>query len=249
MDMPRNRLERLIVIPAIALLAVFIIPRSARVVTNLVWPLVSAFDPERVFLWITIHHVLQLAFTVLVMKLVFRVDLRQWGINLNKLPESLRIFGWFALVYFGWVILLRLPDIISGSAPSFSYSLTTRNMAGYLGFQFLLSGTGEEPLYRGMVITVLGKYWRGTHRIGDVEITSAGIVAAILFMLAHIGFTFSPFAITHFSLYQQFLAFGLGLYYAIVFHRTGSLLGPIISHGYANGISLVVRYRMAFLFR
>ncbi|MFQ5950744.1 MAG: type II CAAX prenyl endopeptidase Rce1 family protein [Candidatus Geothermarchaeales archaeon] len=77
---------------------------------------------------------------------------------------------------------------------------------------------------------------------------SAGILAAILFMLAHIGFTFSPFAITHFSLSQQFLAFVHGLYYAIVFHRTGSLLGPIISHGYSNGMLFVVLYSMAFLF-
>lgn len=249
MDKPGNRLERSIATLAIGLLAVFIIPRSARVVADLVWPLVSAFDPERVFLWITIHHVLQLAFTVLVMIFVFRMDLRQSGFNLNKWRESMRIFGWFALVYLGFAIILpRLPDIISGTAPSFDYPLTARNMAGVLGFQSLLSGTGEEPLFRGLVMTVLVKYWRGTYRIGNVEIPSVGIVATIFFMLAHIGFTFSPFEITHFSLDQQFTAFYLGIYYAIVFHRTGSLLGPIISHGYSNAILFVVLYSMAFLF-
>jgi len=248
MNTPKNRLERLIEIPAVALLAVFIIPRSASVVTNLVWPLVSAIDPERVFLWISIQHVLALAFTVLVMKFVFRIDLRQWGFNLNELPESMRIFGWFAPVYLGVVILILLPDIISGTAPSFDYPLTARNIAGVLGFQILLSGTAEEPLFRGMVMTVLGKYWRGTHRIGNLEIPSSGIVATILFMLAHIRFTFSPFAITHFSLVQQFGALGLGLYFAIVFHRTGSLLGPIILHGYCNGILFVGRYSLVFLF-
>ena len=88
MDTTKSRLERSIVIPAVVLLA-FIIPRSATVVTDLVWPLVSAIDPDRVFLWISIHHVLTLAFTVLVMKLVFRIDLRQWGSS----PESMVIAG------------------------------------------------------------------------------------------------------------------------------------------------------------
>ena len=248
MEMPRNRLERAIATLAIGLLAVFIIPRSASFVTDLVWPRVGAFDPT-VSGWITIHHVLQLAFTILVMKFLFRTDLRHWGFNLNESATSLRIFGGFALVYLGvWILLPRLQEIISGTAPSFDYPLSARNMAGVLGFQFLLSGSGEEPLFRGLVMTVLGKYWRGTYRIGDVEIPSAGIVATIFFMMAHIGFTISPFTITHFSLIQQLTALGLGLYYAVVFHRTGSLLGPIISHGYSNGILFVVRYSMALLF-
>ncbi len=98
-------------------------------------------------------------------------------------------------------------------------------------------------------MTVLGKYWRGTYRIGHVEIPSVAIVATIFFLLGHIGFTFSPFAMTTVSLYQQFWIFVLGLYKAILFHRTGSLLGPIVTHNYTNGISSVFRYSLAFLFR
>ncbi len=247
MNTAKRRLELLIVFPAVVLLA-FIIPRSATVVTNLVWPLVSAIDPEKVYLWISIHHVLVLAFTVLVMKFVFRMNLRQWGFNLNKLPESLRIFGWFARVYLVVIILTLLPNIVSGTAPSFDYPLTAKNMAGVLGFQILLSGTAEEPLFRGMLMTVLGKYLRGMHRIGNFEIPSSGVVAAILFTLAHVGFTISPFAITDFSLFNLVGALVLGLFFAIVFHRTGSLLGPIIMHGYGNGILVVGRYSLAFLF-
>ncbi len=203
MNTTKSRLERLIVIPAVVLLA-FIIPRFASFLTDLVWPLVSAIDPETVFLWLTIHHILVLALTVLVMKFVFRMDFRQWGFNLNELPESLRIFGWFARVYLLVIILTLLPNIASGTAPFFDYPLTAKNMAGILGFQVLLSGTAEEPLFRGMLMTVLGKYLRGTYRIGNFEIPSSGVVAAILFTLAHIGYTFSPFAITHFSLLQLF---------------------------------------------
>jgi len=246
MNTTKSRLERLIVIPAVILLAL-IIPRSATIIANLVWPLLSAFDPEKVFLWVTVHHLLALAFTVFAMKFVFRMDFRQWGFNVNELSESLRIFRVFARVYAILILLTLLPNVLSGTAPDFDYPLTAKNMAGVLGFQILVSGTVEEPIFRGMVMTILGKYLTGTHRIGNFEIPASGVVATILFMLAHIGLSFSPLAITHFSTLQMFAALGFGLFFAIVFHKTGSLLGPIIMHGYANGILFVGRYGVAFL--
>lgn len=248
MDQSSNRLEPLIAIPAIALLAVFVIPRSALVLTDLAWPLVSAIDPDRVFMRYTIHHLLQLAFTLIAMKFVFRLDLRQAGFNLDQWRVSLKIFWRFAPLYFGLVVFARLPNIVSGIAPSFGYPLTPTNVGGMLGFQFLLVGIGEEPLFRGLVMIALAKYMSGMHRIGSWELPTSGIVATGLFMLAHVGFTFSPFEITHFSPLQQLTALGLGLYYAMVFHRTGSLLGPIISHNFSDGIIFVVLYSMAFWF-
>ena len=181
------------------------------------------------------------------MTFVFGMNLRQWGFDLNKWRASLRTVGWFVLVFFGVVIMERLPGIISGTAPSLDYPLTASNMAGVLGSSLLVIGTCEEPLFRGLVMTVLGKYWRGTYRIAAVEIPSVAIVATIFFLLAHISFTFSPFTMTHVSLYQQLCIFVLGLYWAVVFYRTGSLLGPIVMHNYANGLSSVVRDSMAFL--
>ena len=120
----------------------------ARFVTNLVWPLVSAFDPEKVFLPEIIRYVLQLALTGLVMRFVFRVNLRQWGFNLNKWRESLRLFGGFALVTTGWHILKRLPDIISGTAPSFHYPLTAGNMVG--GWDSWVWLESEENRFSGV---------------------------------------------------------------------------------------------------
>jgi len=109
MDKPKNRLERLIATLAIGLLAVIIIPQSAGFVTFLVWPPVGGIDPT-VSGWITIHHLLQLAFTVLVMKFVFRMNLRQWGFNLNKWRESLRIFRWFVLFLSGLVHIYKVAN-------------------------------------------------------------------------------------------------------------------------------------------
>ncbi len=247
MNTRKHRLERLIVIPVVVLLA-FIIPISARFVVDIVWPLVSAFDPEKIFLWKSLRHILMLVFTVLAMRFVFRMNLRQWGFNLNNLPETMKDFGRFVLVYSGLIIMLHLPNIISGSAPSFGYPLTIKNIAGVLGFQLLLSGPVEEPLFRGMVMVVLGKYLKGIHGIGNWEIPSSGLVATALFMAAHLGITWAPFAITSIPLMSLIAALGTGLYFAHLFHKSGSLLGPIISHSYGNVILKVVSYSMVFIF-
>lgn len=106
----------------------------------------------------------------------------------------------------------------------------------------------RRTAFPGLAMIVIGRYWEGMQRIGNWKIPSSGVVAAFIFMLGHIGYKLSPFAITHFSLYTSFLTFTFSLYYAYVFHRTGSLLGPIISHGYWNLIVSVLRYSMAFLF-
>ncbi len=94
---------------------------------------------------------------------------------------------------------------------------------------------------------VIGRYWKSMVRIGNWKIPSSGVVAAFIFMLGHISYTLSPFAIMPFSPYFLFKTFIFGLYYAYVFHRTGSLLGPIISHSYWNLMVNALRYIMAFL--
>jgi len=246
MEMLKHRFQQLFVILGMTLLAVYILPFTARIAADLIWPWVSAFDPERVFLWISIHHIVMLALTVLVMKFVFKKNLSQWGFNLNHKSESLKSLGSFALVFLGYRLLQQLPDIMAGTVFPVGYPLTAKNMAGVLGFQFLLSGGAEEPLYRGLVMVVLAKYFKSVYRIGNIELPLTGIIATAMFMLAHIDFSFPPFEL-HYSLLQQFLSLVLGIYYAIIFHKTGSLLAPIIAHGYTNGILFVLLYSMTFL--
>lgn len=67
-------------------------------------------------------------------------------------------------------------------------------------------------------------------------------------MLAHAEISVRPFSF-NVSLPQQIWSLGLGLYYAVVFENTKSLLGPILSHGYSNGVIFVVLYTWACLAR
>jgi membrane protease YdiL (CAAX protease family) len=49
-----------------------------------------------------------------------------------------------------------------------------------------------------------------------------------------VDFAHSP----HLSWTQQFFAFGLGIYYSAVYHRTGSLLNPILAHNFWDGVAV-----------
>jgi len=234
----------------VVFLAILIIPRLARLVSSNIFPLLNSFDPDSSYAWISIHHIAQFVFTIILMKLWFKTTLKDWGFNLNEFKLSIKIFGCFCLGYLVLVFLNNiLPRLVSGVPPLFDYPLNARNVAGVLSFQFLLSGTCEEPLFRGFVMTVLAQSWKGSFYVGKLEIPSAGLWATLFFMIAHIGFSFSSFGITHFSISQQIASFALGLYYAILFHKTKSLLGPILSHGYSNGVLFVTLYVLTFLMR
>lgn len=237
--MDTGRAERIAVFLAVAL-----IPAAARLPADAMWSFVSPLDPDRAFLWITMHHVAQLALTLLVLRLVFHLPPREAGFNLSNLHVSLKSVARFALVYALWVTAVHAGDIMQGTTPFFAYPLTDTNMTGVLSFQLLLSGGAEEPLFRGLVMGVLGRYWTKVYRVGLVEMPVTGLVATALFMFAHLNWTASAPYVSA-SAYQQLLSLGLGLYYAALFHRTKSLVGPIIAHGCSNVIAVGGLYLLA----
>ena len=237
--LPHGRVERIAVF-----VAVLLIPMAAWLAAGAVWPALRRFDPDNAFLWITIHHLVQLALVLLALRLAFGLSLEQAGFNLGNASTTLRWLGWFAIGCLGGVLLIQAGDVVAGSRPFSAYPLTARNVVGTLSFQLLLSGTAEEPLFRGLVMTVLGRYWTRVVRFGWVEMPVTGLVATGLFMLAHVRWTATaPFV--EVSLVQQVVALGLGLFYAVLFHRTKSLAGPILAHGYSNVVLVGVRYLVA----
>jgi membrane protease YdiL (CAAX protease family) len=80
--------------------------------------------------------------------------------------------------------------------------------------------------------------------MGKLEIPHAGVVTTALFCLAHID-PFHP----HIIWQQQLFAFGLGMYYSIVRHRTGSLLNPILAHNFGDGVIVSAAYLLYFALR
>jgi membrane protease YdiL (CAAX protease family) len=71
---------------------------------------------------------------------------------------------------------------------------------------------------------------------------TAGVICAVLFSMAHIGFTVSPFKITYLDPVQLVIAFGFGILYAFMYRNTGSLLGPVLIHNVSDGLLAAISY-------
>lgn len=226
-----------------ALLFVLVIPQLAGRLAAWISPSLASVDPENVFVWLSVHHLAQLVLALGVMWLWGGDSLAQWGFNLKEAKVSLRWFGWFALFCtLGTLAIGILPMVLSHHFPDPGFSLNARNVAGRLGFHYLLSGSSEEPLFRGLIMVILLKCWTGEMKVGKVLMPVAGLWATLLFMLAHVNYTLFPFSITQFSLPQQLFCLGYGLFYAAALYRTGSLLCPILAHGVSNGIPYTLIY-------
>ncbi len=197
-------------------------------------------DPDGSFLYISIHHIFQGLFALLAIWIVsirWRIPFADFGFNTHQWRYAL---GWvirFSLFWFVLQISLGLWLVLTGNnLTSFPFPLNAQNFGGYFAFQILLSGTGEEPLFRSLVMTPLLFYG---NRAGLSEKRNAIIataIATLIFMIAHINFAFNPLRITYFNPLQQLTCLLFGVFYAFLFLRTKSILGPILAHNLLNAV-------------
>ena len=167
----------------------------------------------------------------------------EWGLNLRNQRKSLAgllvFVPIYSLIILGWNVL---PFILQNRAPKFSYTLTPANIVGWLTYMWIFVGPSEEILFRGLIHTYLARSWTGSLTVARVSIPWAGIVATVIFCLAHIDSV-------HINWAQQLFAFGLGIYYSTMYERTGSLLNPILAHNYSDGIINTAEYAVYFWLR
>jgi membrane protease YdiL (CAAX protease family) len=230
----------------IVFVAIELIPYISAQLTNSLNSIIQYYDKDGVFLWISFHHIFQLLLTILAMKFYFGSRLTDWGFNLNEIKKAPKIIALFVFFYLIIEIAGTLFFYMLGGSkePTFGYPQTFQNIIGYYSFQAFLSGTCEEPLFRGFVITVLVLSWKGKIKLGKTEFTTAGIIAAFLFAFAHISFSIFPFQIYQLYVLQLITAFGLGLLYAVIFQKTKSLLIPILLHNLSNVIAISMPYML-----
>ena len=231
----------------IVCIAIVFVPYISVGLTNLTKPLIHSLDKDGVFLWVSVHHIWQLILSIIITKIYFKSHLRDWGFNLNDKKDALKIVGWFVVIFslievIGAVAIYSIGGCVK---EPIGYPLCFKNILGYYGFEGMLSGTGEEPLFRGFAMTILAQSWKGKLRVGKIDFSVAGIIAAMLFTFAHIS-TF-PFKSFHFYPLQMLHAFGLGLLYAVVFQKTKSLFIPIILHNVSNVIMISLPYILLLL--
>lgn len=196
------------------------------------------FSPEqlqkRFWLVLDEHHLWQLLFALILIRIFSGGRYSEWGLNLRNFGASVRIFAWFVPICLAILFAAAIPDLLHHHSPEFDYPVTRLNILGWLSFEWLLPGPSEEILFRGLIHTYLAKTWKGVWQFGKLSIPTAGILTTLLFCLAHVDFVHSP----HINWSQQFFAFGLGLYYSAVYHRTSSLLNPILAHNFWDGTAV-----------
>jgi len=167
----------------VVLLLTLLLPGLAGKAAWSVGPWLSSFDPENAFAWISVHHLAQIVVTIGLMWLWSGSSLRQWGFNLNEARTSLKWFGWFALCFtLGTLVFGIVPMLLYHHFPDVGFTLNPRNVACALGFQYLLSGSGEEPFFRGFVMTVLLVCWAREFQVGKLVVPAAGLWVTLLFM-------------------------------------------------------------------
>lgn len=229
-----------------ALLIVLILPEIGSLVANALSPMFSQIDQDGVYVWVTIHHLVQLLAALTVM-MILKPRLNYWGFNFENWKET---WGYLKSFLFYLVTFVTVGHVILfffSPPPQFPYPLTAENIAGNLLFKLLLSGTSEEPLFRGLVMTILLGSWAGQTKLFGYRISWAGIWATILFMIAHIGFDLLSFKITFIDPIQLIQAAVFGMFYAIVFERTRSLAGCILSHNAINVVFTITGFTWVWL--
>ena len=192
---------------------------------------------------VTDHHFWQLVLALIAIFVLSRGHLGLWGFNLQNSDESLHItrrFCYYYGIYFvGVSILLQLFVI---GPPPLDHPWLADHILGRLAFGFLFVGLSEEILFRGLIHSYLAKFWTGVWSWRGYKMPVAGIIAALIFTLAHIGLRLSPFTVAHFFLPQLVQAFVLGLFYSWAYHRTGRLLAPILTHNFSDGVLWLGEY-------
>jgi|CZKI01.1.fsa_nt_gi membrane protease YdiL (CAAX protease family) len=197
--------------------------------------------------WIGVYegHIWELAFALAFIRLVGKGRYSSWGINLRNAALSWQIL-WkftvvFALITLAWTVI---PSLLHPNSDLGIFGPPTlTNVVGWLSFEWIFVGFAEEIMFRGVIHTNLAQSWKGVMRIFGFEIPTSGIVTTVLFCLAHID-PLHP----HIYWSQQLFAFGLGIYYSMVFHRTGSLLNPILAHNVTDGMIVTAIYLIYWKF-
>lgn len=234
----------------VALLA-YQIPRLSSRFASAALGYFAGLDPDGVFAWRLLHHIAQAALTIAViaaLSLTWKRTMAQWGLNLNNSDWSMRVFWRFCLgcaVYGVIVNWLLTPS--SSLQEAVSHPATARSITGNLLFMFTMPGISEELLFRSLTTAILDRSWKGEVRFSGFTVPSADVISAIVFSLAHIGFTASPFRITHLDPMQLTIAFALGIFYSVMYRNTGSLLGPILAHNASDGLLAAISYAARFI--
>lgn len=204
----------------------------------------NTLDPDGSFLWISVHHIIQavvILILIFISKKLFSIEYNLGFGNKEVGIKYLKRFMFFFMIY---TVGAFLSMILLGGFQPFQYSLTGLNITGYLGFQLLLSGPSEELIFRAFAITVFSLLI--TSKRISKHISYANLFAAIIFGLAHVYISFSPFDLS-FTVFQVVYAMVLGYFYGDCYEKSKSVIYPMIMHSFTNVVMIGITVILSFI--
>jgi uncharacterized protein len=197
----------------------------------------QAIDPDGSFMWISVHHIVQ-AIVILILILLFvKFTKVKFHLGLGNKIQGISYLKRFMMIFTVYAVIAFIISIATDSFGQFAYPLNVRNITGYLGFQLFLSGPSEELIFRAFAISLFA-FFISEKRINK-HLSYAVLFAAVIFGIAHIGFSFNPFSISY-SLFQVGYAIVLGYFYGDCYEKSKSVVYPMIMHSFTNVVMIGV---------
>jgi membrane protease YdiL (CAAX protease family) len=168
----------------------------------------------------------------------------EYGFGLGNKEVGSKYVLSFTLILFAGSLVSHVLTILAGSFRQFNYPLTASNIIGQLSFQLLLSGPSEELIFRAFAITILGIVTK--KRVINGKVSTANIIAAVIFGLAHLSISFVPFAVVYHP-YQVVMAIVLGIFYGDCYEKSKSVVYPMLMHSISNVVMVSLTVIATFI--
>ena len=214
-------------------------------IADIIYPFFKLVDPDKVFIVLIIHHLIQAAivlFLIIFVSKLFNLSIKKdFGFNLNKISYSIKSVICFAAI---WIVIQSTANIlfiyILKETYSFPFPLNEKNFIGYFLFQLLLSGTSEEIMYRAFVITAMLYLYKNFFEKKKFLHIIIIISSVFIFMYDHVNFNLFPLKIVYIDIKQQLICIIYGIYYGYLFIKTRSIIGPMLAHNLLNAVNILL---------
>jgi len=191
----------------------------------------QAIDPDGAYAWISVRHIAQALIFIIIIVLLNMFKPLEYGFGWGNKVVGKKYVLSFTLIFGVGSLANHLLAIFANSFQQFNYPLTTINIIGQLSFQLLLSGPSEELIFRAFAITMLALVIK--NRVFNGKVSAANIIAAVIFGLAHISFSFAPFTVSY-NPFQVVLSIVLGFFYGDCYEKSKSMYYPMMMHSISN---------------
>lgn len=194
--------------------------------------------------WLFEHQVWQFGIAMFAVTTLSRGHLWSYGINSSEIRLSMSILlKFYAVASVVIAALIVVPMLLTGYLPDYCQHPGKSDMIVWILYQWMAVAVADEILYHGLFQTLLLKYWREKIVVKSFELPVVIIVTSIAFAA---GRTNVP--IYGSPAIEYLLAFCIAFYGGIVYHRTRSLLTPMLSQAFFYGLPFVLRFAYLALF-